>query len=161
MTPIDNALFASLCEQAEEAPRRRVHRLLHESHDDLVQRLLIALQPGTYFRPHRHTAPPKWELVLVLKGVAAWLGFDDDGRIRARTEAGAHKPAKGLEYPPGTWHALVCLAPDTVLFECKPGPFAPVSDQDFAPWAPAEDDAAAGEYVRWMLRAEPGARFED
>ena len=124
MTPIDNELFTALCDQAEDAPRRRAHHLLHASHDEPVQRMLIALQPGTYFRPHRHTTPPKWELMMVLKGAVAWLGFDDEGRVTSRTEAGAHKQAKGLEYPPGTWHALVCLTPDTVLFECKPGPFA-------------------------------------
>jgi cupin fold WbuC family metalloprotein len=159
MTTIDNALFETLCEQADDAPRRRAHHLLHASHDDPVQRLLIALQPGTYYRPHRHTAPPKWELLLVLKGAAAWLGFDDDGRVTARTEAGAHKRAKGLEYPPGVWHALVCLTPDTVLFECKPGPFAPLAEQDFAAWAPPEGSPEASDYVRWMLRAEPGARY--
>ena len=161
MTPFDDTLFETLCGQADDAPRRRVHHLLHESHADPVQRMLIAVQPGTYFRPHRHATPPKWELMLVLKGAAAWLVFDDDGRVTARTEAGAHKTAKGLEYPPGAWHALVCLTPDTVLFECKPGPFAPVAEQDFAPWAPPEGSPEAGAYVRWMRRAGPGARFGD
>ena len=161
MTPIDNELFTALCDQAEDAPRRRAHLLLHASHDDPVQRMLIALQPGTYFRPHRHTTPPKWELMMVLKGAVAWLGFDDEGRVTSRTEAGAHKQAKGLEYPPGTWHALVCLTPDTVLFECKPGPFAPVAEQDFALWAPPEGSPRAGDCVRWMLRARPGDRFGD
>ena len=160
MTPIDNTFFTQLCEQAEEAPRRRAHHLLHASYADPVQRMLITLQPGTYFRPHRHRSPPKWELMLVLKGAAAWLGFDDDGRVTARLEAGAHKAAKGLETPAGAWHALVCLAPDTVLFECKEGPFSPVGEEDLAPWAPAEGSPKAGDFVRWMLRAEPGARFE-
>lgn len=160
MKPIDNVLFEALCEQAEDAPRRRAHHLLHDSHDEPVQRMLIALQPGTYFRPHRHRDPAKWELLLVLKGVAAWIGFDDDGRVTGRTEAGAHRDHKGLEHPHGAWHALVCLKPDTVLFECKPGPFAPVAAEDFAPWAPEEGAAEAGDYVRWMLRASVGERYE-
>jgi len=62
MKLIDNALFEKLCEKADESPRRRAHHLVHDSHGDLVQRMLIALQPGTYFRPHRHCRPPKWEL---------------------------------------------------------------------------------------------------
>jgi len=62
MKLIDNALFEKLCEKADESPRRRAHPLVHASHGDLVQRMLIALQPGTYFRPHRHCRPPKWEL---------------------------------------------------------------------------------------------------
>jgi cupin fold WbuC family metalloprotein len=159
MKRIDKALFEDLCERAEESARRRAHHLIHDSREEAVQRMLIALQPGTYFRPHRHCAPPKWELILVLKGSAAWIGFDQDGRVTGRVEAGAHRASKGLEYPPGAWHSLVCLVADTVIFECKPGPCTPVAEPDFAPWAPAEGAKEAGEYVRWMLRANPGERF--
>jgi len=161
MKLIDNALFERLCEKAEESPRRRTHHLIHDSHGDPVQRMLIALQPGTYFRPHRHNRPAKWELVLVLRGIAAWIGFDDQGRVAGRTEAGAHRDCKGLEYPPGTWHSLVCMRPDTVIFECKPGPFSPVQSEDFAPWAPVEGSPDAADWVRWMVRAMPGDRFDD
>jgi cupin fold WbuC family metalloprotein len=159
MKPIDNTLFNTLCSQADEVPRRRAHHLIHDSRAESVQRMLIALQPGTYLRPHRHLDPPKWELLLVLKGAAAWLGFDDEGHVTDRLEAGAHKRSKGLESPEGTWHSVVCLAPDTILFECKPGPFAPVATSDFAPWAPPEGAPESADYVRWMLRANPGDRF--
>lgn len=159
MKPIDNTLFNTLCSQADEVPRRRAHHLIHDSRAESVQRMLIALQPGTYLRPHRHLDPPKWELLLVLKGAAAWLEFDDEGHVTDRLEAGAHKRSKGLESPEGTWHSVVCLAPDTILFECKPGPFAPVATSDFAPWAPPEGAPESADYVRWMLRANPGDRF--
>jgi cupin fold WbuC family metalloprotein len=159
MKPIDNTLFNTLCSQADEVSRRRAHHLIHDSRAEPVQRMLIALQPGTYLQPHRHLDPPKWELLLVLKGTAAWLGFDDEGCVAARVQAGAHKRSKGLESPEGTWHSVVCLAPDTILFECKPGPFAPVAPNDFAPWAPPEGAPEAADYVRWMLGAKPGDRF--
>ena len=159
MKHVDSALFEILCGRAEESPRRRAHHLIHDSHDEAVQRMVIALQPGTYFRPHRHSAPPKWELVLVLKGAAAWIGFDEHGGVSGRIEAGAHRDSKGLEYPPGTWHSLVCLMPDTVVFECKPGPFTPIQDKDFASWAPAEGAEDAADFVHWMQRAKPGERF--
>ncbi|MDJ0889859.1 MAG: WbuC family cupin fold metalloprotein [Gammaproteobacteria bacterium] len=158
---LDKALFEDLCEEADESPRRRAHHLLHDSHDEPVQRLVIALQPGTYFRPHRHASPPKWELVLVLKGAAAWIGFDDQGRVTARTEAGAHRDSKGWEYPPGIWHSLICLMPDTIIFECKPGPFSPIKAEDIAPWAPEEATEEAADCVRWMRRAKPGERFRE
>jgi cupin fold WbuC family metalloprotein len=159
MKPIDNTLFDALCAEADEVPRRRAHHLIHGSHAEPVQRMLIALQPGTYLRPHRHRDPPKWELLLVLRGAVAWLGFDEEGRVSTRLEMGAHKQSKGLESPEGTWHSVVCLKPDTVVFECKPGPFAQVAPQDFAPWAPAEDAEGAADYCRWMLRAQPGERY--
>lgn len=159
MKIIDNELFEGLCEKADEAPRQRAHHLIHDSHDEPVQRMLIALQPRTYFRPHRHSNPPKWELMLVLKGAAAWLGFDNQGRVTRRIEAGTHRDAKGLEYPAGVWHSFVCLAPDTTIFECKPGPFSPIQQEDFAPWAPEEGAAGAEDYVHWMRRARAGERF--
>ncbi len=156
---IDKALFEKLCAQAEAATRGRAHHLIHHSHDEPVQRLVIALQPETYFRPHRHNTPPKWELMLVLKGAVASLSFDEQGRLAGRIEAGAHRDSKGLEYPPGTWHSLVCLAPDTVIFECKAGPFAPIRTEDFAPWAPAESAVDAADCLRWMRQAKPGERY--
>ncbi len=159
MKHIDNALFEELCEKAEESPRRRAHHLIHDSHDEPVQRMIIAMQPGTYVRPHRHTTPLKWELLLVLKGAAASLSFDDQGWVTGRIEAGAHRDSKGLEYPSGIWHSFVCLMPDTVMFECKPGPFSPIQAGDFAPWAPAEGAEDAADCVRWMRRAKPGERF--
>ena len=159
MKLIDKTLLTRLCREAEDAPRRRVHHLLHDSRDEPVQRMLIAVQPGSYWQPHRHTEPPKWELILVLKGAAAWIGFDEAGRVTGRTEAGAHREAKGLEYPPGVWHTLVCLAADTVLFECKAGPFAPIAAADLAPWAPQEGALDVGDYLRWLVRARPGERF--
>ena len=159
MKIIDKRLFDRLCEAADDDPRRRVHELLHQAHDDPVQRMVMAMQPGTYVRPHRHPDPAKWELLLVLRGAAAVLHFDDQGRVTHRVEAGAHRGAKGLETPPGVWHALVCLAPDTVLFECKEGPFVATAESDFAPWSPAEGDDAAGVAVRWMLRARVGEKF--
>jgi cupin fold WbuC family metalloprotein len=159
MKLFDNTLFDALCAEADEVPRRRAHHLIHDSRAEPVQRMLIGLQPGTYLQPHRHLDPPKWELLLVLKGAAGWLGFDDEGRVTARLEAGAHRGSKGLESPAGAWHSLVCLAPDTVIFECKPGPFSPVAPSDFAPWAPSEGAAEAADYVRWMLQAQPGDRY--
>ncbi len=35
------------------------------------------------------------------------------------------------------------LEDDTVLFEVKQGPFAPVAADDIAPWSPAAEDADA------------------
>lgn len=157
MKLLDKSLFDRLCNAANEHPRRRVHELLHQTRQDPVQHMIMAMQPGTYIRPHRHSAPAKWELLLVLRGAAAVLHFDDQGRITHRIDAGAHRGAKGLETPPGTCHALVCLAADTVLFECKPGPFDPALDYDFAGWAPAEGVDNAEDCVRWMLRAQVGA----
>ncbi|HIC0138358.1 TPA: WbuC family cupin fold metalloprotein, partial [Enterobacter hormaechei] len=40
--------------QAANSPRLRAHHNFHPELSDPVQRLAIAMEPGTYVRPHRH-----------------------------------------------------------------------------------------------------------
>jgi cupin fold WbuC family metalloprotein len=96
-----------------------------------------------------------WELFVLLTGRAAMLTFDDSGRVTERAELGADANYV-VEIPPATWHSLISLAPGTVLFEIKHGPYRPTGEHDFAPWAPKEGDAAAA-FVKWMETAAVGA----
>ncbi len=50
----------------QRSPRLRAHRNFHPELTDPVQRLAIAMEPGTYIRPHRH--PHTFELLLALSG---------------------------------------------------------------------------------------------
>lgn len=145
-----------LSEMAAAAPRRRMNRNLHERPDDPVQRLLNALEPGTYVRPHRHASPPKWELFALLAGAVAVLLFDDDGTVTERVDLGGE--AVLAEIPAGRWHSLAALAPGSVVLEVKPGPYEPLSDKDFAAWAPAEGDPAAAALEAWLRTAKRGER---
>jgi len=43
MKRLDNALFEDLCKKAEESPCRRAYHLIHESHDEPVERMVVAL----------------------------------------------------------------------------------------------------------------------
>ncbi len=36
----------------------------------------------------------------------------------------------------------------TALFEVKPGPYQPLGESDFAPWAPRDDTAGAAALLR-------------
>jgi hypothetical protein len=42
------------------------------------------------------------------------------------------------------------LAPDSVLFECKAGPYRPITEAELAPWAPPEGAAEVAGYLVWM-----------
>lgn len=157
LKPVTDAQLADLAAQALAAPRRRANLNLHPELADPVQRFLNALQPGTYVRPHRHAGEAaRWELFVALAGAAAVLVFDDAGRVVEVVEVDAAGPVRALEIPPGVWHTLVVRRPDTVLFEFKPGPYAPTSDKDFAPWAPAEGDAAAPALAAALAAARVG-----
>jgi cupin fold WbuC family metalloprotein len=150
--------LASLADEAGSSARRRKNLNLHEAYDDPVQRLCNAMEPATYVRPHRHTEPGKWELFIVLCGALAALTFRDDGEVSERVELDAAGPVRGIEIPPGTWHTLISLEPGTVAFEVKPGPYAPLQDKDFAPWAPKEDGPGSAGFLDWLRGARAGDR---
>ncbi len=150
-------ILAALRAEATASPRRRKNLNLHASPDDPIQRLCNAFEPGTYVRPHRDGAGV-WELFLVLGGRAAVLIFDNAGRVTERTELQAGGEVQAVELPSGVWHSLVALAPNTVLFEVKPGPYRPTRENDFAAWAPPEGATASAAFVEWMAHAAVGAR---
>jgi hypothetical protein len=62
----------------------------------------------------------------------------------------------GVEIPAGSWHALSILEEETVLLEIKPGPYLPLSDKDFAPWAPEEGSSSAPAMTARLRRARAG-----
>ena len=85
------------------------------------------------------------------------LTFNDAGRVEERVELNGAEGARVVEIPQATWHTLVSLAPGTVLFEVKRGPYDPSVPPDYAPWCPGEDDPAAQSFERRLRYAQPGA----
>ncbi len=147
-----------LSARAASSRRRRANENIHSTLEDAIQRFCNAVEPGSYVRPHRHRGAGRWELFLILAGRAAILVFDERGTVCDRVELSAGGGALAVEIPPDTWHALAALEPGTVLFELKPGPYRPLSDKDFAAWAPAEGEAGAGSLAQWYRDARPGDR---
>lgn len=154
---VSTALLAELSQKAAASTRRRANHNLHPELADPVQRFLNAVEPGTYVRPHRHVDPQaKWELFVVMAGAIAVLLFDNEGRVTERVEIDAEGTNRAVEVPPGVWHSLVVLKPCTVLFEFKQGPYAALSDKDFAAWAPVEGGRGMARLVRAFEKAKPG-----
>ena len=157
MKTIAQATLTQLSSDARHSPRRRQHLNVHAELSDPIQRLFVAFEPGTYVQPHRHPEPGKWEMFVLLAGEAAVLLFDADGRVRERVMLCAQAGQRLIEIPPQQWHTLVSLQAGTLLFETKPGPYTPLSDKDFAGWAPPENTPGVSEFVHWLERAQPGA----
>jgi len=156
MKIVDPATIATLVGKAQAAPRRRVNFNLHERPADPIQRFLNVAEPGTYARPHRHAAD-RWELTAALAGAADVLIFAADGALLNRVRL---EPQGSLiELAGGEWHSVAVLTSGTVLLEVKPGPYDAATDKEFAPWAPAEGDAAAEACRVWMMSAAVGARW--
>jgi cupin fold WbuC family metalloprotein len=153
---IDTTVLDSLTEKAKEAPRKRAHFNLHPELNDPVQRLCIAMEPGTYVRPHRHSDPETWEVLMILRGSVAILFFDDKGNVLERTVLNAGGQVTAAEFPKNTWHAPMSLETGTVVFEVKQGPYKPIEERNLAPWAPAEGNPEATRFLEWYKRAQTG-----
>lgn len=158
MQSIDRSLLDELSTRAQDSPRRRMNLNLHDSAEDPCQRLLNAIEPGSYVRPHRHLALPKVELFIAVRGSMAILLFADDGSVSRIELLAPASPVCAVEIPSGVWHTVVALEPGAVCFEIKPGPYRPIPEDDWAPWAPADGEAAEA-YLRgleMLIRQETG-----
>ncbi|MDZ3993746.1 WbuC family cupin fold metalloprotein [Pseudomonas sp. Teo4] len=147
---IDQALFARLAKQAAEVPRQRHHHTFHEM-DEPCHRVAVGLQPSTYIAPHRHLSADKAETLLVLKGRLGLLIFDEEGRVTEKRVLQAGGECLGVDLTPGLYHGLVVLEPDSILFECKAGPYRALGEGERAQWAPLEGEEGVPEYLAWML----------
>jgi cupin fold WbuC family metalloprotein len=144
---IDRELLDALSRAAAATPRRRKNHNFHPDDSAACNRLLNAVEPGSYIAPHRHREPGKGESCVVLRGRLGLVLFDDAGRVTRALLAEPGGEVAGLDVPPDTWHTLVSLAPGSVFFEAKAGPYRALAADERAPWAPAEGDPAAADYV--------------
>lgn len=148
------ALLDELAVKAAASPRGRAHYNIHASAEDPVQRFLVVATPQAYFRPHRHRT--KSELATLLRGRVTVLTFDDEGRVTARYAVGEGADSIAYETPRDAWHTLLPGNDGSAFLEIKEGPYDAASATEFAPWAPAEGEAAVADYLRWLREAQPG-----
>jgi cupin fold WbuC family metalloprotein len=149
---IDAMRLEALTQEARQSPRLRANLNLHEDLADPVQRLAIAMEPGTVVRPHRH--PHTWELLYPLRGRFIVLHFDDQGRVTGRVLLG--EECHMLENPANTWHGVLSLDDGGVIFEVKHGPYTPIAPADFAPWGGHGDGEEGAALLAWYARARVG-----
>lgn len=152
MKMIDHNICRQLLTQALSSPRLRAHQLWHSDHQDRVQRLVVAAQPGSYFRPHVH--PQQWELLQPLFGEADLLTLDEQGVVMTRQTLTV---GQVIELPAGRIHTLSIRQP-FCLFEVKPGPFV---DAIIPTWAPEETSEHAALAREWLLSATPGMTMRE
>ncbi len=148
-TVVDRDLVLEKANNASENDRMREIHNLHDDYDDPLQRMINAIQPGSYIRPHRHQDPPKAETFVLLNGAIGFVTFRNDGTYADEASAmlDLERGLYVIDVRAGVWHTFFALEPDTVLFETKAGPYTAVSDKDFAPWAPLDGTDETAEYL--------------
>jgi cupin fold WbuC family metalloprotein len=141
-----------LGQQAAQSPRLRANSNLHTDLADPIQRLAIAMEPGTLVMPHRH--PHTWEVLIPLRGRFTVLVFDDTGKVTERAELG--EDTQVVEIPAGGWHAVLSRDVGAVIFEVKHGPYLPIPEADYAAWSKGR---SAAELNAWFAKAQVGDKL--
>lgn len=152
MIVIDDVCLAGLSNEARNSTRLRKNYNYHELLSDPINRMLNAIEPGSYVQPHKHENPDKREAFIILKGQVVVFFFDDEGEMINHVLLSRDSGRFGVEIKPGQWHSLASLESGSVVYEVKDGPYIPISDKNMAPWAPKEGDKDAPDYLAGLLR---------
>ena len=127
MKIIDKTLLDKVSSEAKVSPRLRMNYNFHQSLEDKCHRMLNAVEPGTVVPIHRH--PTKDESFVVLRGKVKVSTFNDDGSVIESVVLCQEEGRYGVDIPKGVWHNLESMAPNSVIFECKEGPFVPHEEE--------------------------------
>ncbi|MGX5201605.1 WbuC family cupin fold metalloprotein [Aliikangiella sp. IMCC44632] len=153
---IDNRIKKELYRQAGLNSRKRFHKLLHSSHEEKVQRLVIALLQGSYIPPHSHEINCQWEEFVVLEGEIKLLTFSNDGKVISSSILCSGQIAK---VQPKEIHTLLSLSKKALLLEVKEGPFNSTAAKTLANWSVEEESAKSNEVVRFLEDCQIGDFF--
>jgi cupin fold WbuC family metalloprotein len=145
-------LLQQLSDFARTSPRLRKNHNLHPSDESRCHRLLNAIEPASYIRPHRHLDPEKDEAFILLSGRLGVIRFSDAGAVTEMVVLSRENGNLAADVPHGVFHTAVSLEPGTVFFEAKAGPYLPLAEAEIAAWAPHEADNAVSAYLD-QLRA--------
>lgn len=151
MIEINTELLDGVSSKAKTAPRKRMNYNFHKEMSDPLHRMINALEPGTYVRPHKHENPDKMESFVVLRGKVLVITFNEDGDIVHRSILDPNIGKYGVEIAPRIFHTIISLEPGSAVYEVKNGPYTPVDDKNFATWAPSEGDPEAVNYMTSLL----------
>lgn len=152
MQVVTRELLQRITVEAIESPRLRKNHNFHPSNESRCHRLLNAIEPPSYIRPHRHLDPEKDEAFILMSGRLGIVIFADDGAV---TETLLLSQANGnlvADIPHGIYHTALSLETGTIFYEAKAGPYLPLSDDEKASWAPDDGELAAKEYLERLRR---------
>ncbi|MBV5337794.1 MAG: WbuC family cupin fold metalloprotein, partial [Deltaproteobacteria bacterium] len=146
MITVDSQLLDYLTQAALASPRLRMNHNFHPANESMCHRLLNAIEPGAYIRPHCHLDREKDETFVLLRGKLGVICFNHQGEIDHTALLTAGTDQAVVTIPHGIFHTAVSLAPGTVFFEAKAGPYLPFSDAEKALWAPEDSSPESSGY---------------
>ena len=152
MIKIDNSFIEVTSQKARQSPRKRMNYNFHPQPEDRLQRMLNAMEPGTYIQPHKHENPDKVEAFFCLRGRLLVVEYDSTGNITDHMVLDSRTGHFGCEIPARSWHSIISLEAGSVAYEVKDGPYDPAVDKNFAPWAPREGEPQCDAFINKVLQ---------
>lgn len=135
---ITQEILNELTAKAKASERLRANLDLRNSSDDLSQRMLNALEPGTVMPIHRHKTTS--ETCVCIRGhFEEYLygytetrsdGTPDPNSFGIVETVDMYPGGPILNIEKGQWHSLKCLESGTVLLEAKDGAYAPLEEDE-------------------------------
>lgn len=125
---IDQDLLNYLSDEARKNSRLRASFDLRNSTEDLSQRMLNAIEPGTVIPIHRHQHSS--ETLIIIRGKLREFLYDESGALDKVVEMEAGGTCTIMQIEKGQWHSLECLKSGTIIFEAKDGQYMPISAED-------------------------------
>ena len=126
---ITQAIMDQLTEQAKASPRLRMNLDLRNSAEDVSQRMLNAIEPGSPMPIHRHQKTS--ETVVCLRGRLVWEFYDElERRCTEAVELSPNGQVVALNVPAGQWHTVRALETGSVILEMKNGAYEPIGPED-------------------------------
>lgn len=124
---INNQLLDYIQKKANGSTRLRMNMDMRNSADDMSQRMLNVLLPGTVVQIHRHRLTS--ETTIIIRGKLFIVFYDEMG---AQTERYLLDPTignYGVMIPAGQWHSVEVIEPSSI-FEAKDGHYIPLAPED-------------------------------
>jgi cupin fold WbuC family metalloprotein len=152
MKVVTRELLQEVSKQAGTSERLRKNHNLHPSDGSRCHRLLNAIEPSSYIRPHRHLDPEKDEGFILMSGRLGIILFSDTGEVTETVVLSHESGNLAADVPHGVFHTAVSLMSGTVFYEAKAGPYLPLTEAEAAPWAPPDGDGSVPSYQEQLRR---------
>ena len=128
MEIIDKNLLDTVSAAAKSSERLRMNHNFHETLEAPCQRMLNALEPGTFVPIHRHIHTA--ETYILLRGKLKIFFYNEEKVIVEEEVLDQSHGCFGVHIPAGVWHSMEVLESGTIIFETKDGPYTPITEQD-------------------------------
>jgi cupin fold WbuC family metalloprotein len=152
ISTIGTSELETLKAAVKASARRRARINIHPDGEDMLHEMIIAIEPGSYIRPHKH--PGKSEAFHVVEGAVDIVVFKDDGEIGQLVPLGAPGSGRSFYYRMSRpfFHTLIVRSDVLIVHEITNGPFRPEATvfADFAPddSEPGKSEAYQAELIR-------------